>query len=177
MSRNRYFIGIVIPPPHFEKIEAIKQQLFDEHGLKGALRSPAHITLHMPFEWEDEDELIGKLRGFKFAGDFLITLKDFGFFAPRVIFVVVEQHPGLMRLHKELTHFAKTELKLFNEAENRRGFHPHVTVAFRDLKKNRFNEVSAPFGTMRFDGTFPYEGFSLLRLDDRWKESANFKTA
>ena len=173
----KYFIAIIIPEPHLGEIEEIKKALYRQYGLKGGLRSPAHITLHRPFEWKEarEGELIETLKQFSFTEGFPITLRDFGFFVPRVIFVAVEESTELPALHDALKRFARTQLRLTNEDDDERGFHPHVTVAFRDLKKKDFVEVSTPFRDRRFEATFSYPGFSLLKLDNhQWSEIAFF---
>jgi 2'-5' RNA ligase len=176
MSSAKYFIAIVIPPPFFEEIESIKHELKVDQGLKGALRSPAHITLHRPFEWpaEKENQLVDKLSGFSFSHEFDISLKGFGFFEPRVIFVNVVYSDPLFMIHDELKRYAATELRIFNERDDRRGFHPHVTVAFRDLKKREFPAVSEKFRTRAYNACFSYAGFSLLRLSDKWKVLRDF---
>lgn len=177
MSAKKYFIAIVIPDPLFTEIESVKQDLLNSHGLKGALRSPAHITLHRPFEWKEEKEelLVEKLRNFKFDSDFKIELQNFAWFEPRVIYVNVRHNEQLFELHSRLTSYAKQELKLFNEAEDMRGFHPHVTVAFRDLKKTTFYELKKGFDEKQFRGRFQCAGFSLLKLDKKWEELQSFK--
>jgi 2'-5' RNA ligase len=172
MSSNRYFIAVIVPPPFLEEIESIKSELREKHGLKGALRSPAHITLHRPFEWKisKSGELLDKLSEFSFNAKFNIELKNFAFFEPRVIYVDVRPEPSLIQLHEKLASFAKKELGLFNEAEDLRGFHPHVTIAFRDLKKRDFPVVKHEFKNRSFNANFPYSGFSLLRLKEKWVE-------
>jgi 2'-5' RNA ligase len=54
--------------------------------------------------------------------------------------------------------------------EDMRGFHPHMTIAFRDLKKNKFQEVWQLFKERKFQAEFPYAGISLLRLEKKWEE-------
>ncbi len=177
MGAKKYFIAIVIPEPLFTEIESLKHELLTSHGLKGALRSPAHITLHRPFEWKEEKEglLIEKLRNFKFDSDFKIELQDFAWFEPRVIYVNVQSNEQLFELHSRLTSYAKQELKLFNEAEDLRGFHPHVTIASRDLKKPIFYELQESFKSRKLEGIFGYQGFSLLKLENKWEFLHLFK--
>ena len=176
MTAKKYFIAIVIPEPLCSQIEAIKQNLFTEHGLKGALRSPSHITLHRPFEWKEEKEqvLIEKISGFKFESGFSVSLKDFASFEPRVIYVNVLKNEALEELHQKLKSFAQKELQLLNEINDLRGFHPHVTVAFRDLKKPKFYELQKLFESTQLQGDFNYTGFSLLKLEKRWEEIKSF---
>jgi 2'-5' RNA ligase len=171
MTVKKYFLALVIPEPFFEKIEGVKQELFLEQGLKGALRSPAHITLHRPFEWKEEKEkaLIERLNNFKFSNELNIQLNNFSFFEPRVIYVDVVLSEALLKLHHNLKNFAKTEFKLFNEVNDLRGFHPHVTVASRDLKKPKFYELAAEFKTKKLSGNFKCDSFSLLKLEKKWE--------
>ncbi len=170
MAAKKYFIALIIPEPHFSEIEAMKQSLFEQFQLKGALRSPAHITMHRPFEWKEEKEnvLLEKLNQFKFEESFEIKLKNFCFFEPRVIYVDVLENIFLTKLHQQLTHFAKRELKLYNEAEDMRGFHPHVTIAFRDLRKPLFYQIKNSFLDKKFSGEFVVPRLTLLKLNQKW---------
>lgn len=172
MGVKKYFIAIVLPEPLKGRIDAVKQELFDSYRLKGALRSPAHITLHRPFEWKEEKEqdLTEKLKEFRFQDNFVVELNGFAFFEPRVIYANVLHNDTIVHLHKQLTTYAKKELLLFNEADDLRGFHPHVTVAFRDLKKPLFYELQPGFKDRQLTGSFAYSGFSLLRLEEKWEE-------
>jgi 2'-5' RNA ligase len=171
MSLKKYFIAILLPEPLNRQIEAIKLEMRETHGLKGALRSPAHITLHRPFEWKEEKEqdLINRLSAFRFPEAFRVEICDFDFFEPRVIFAGVKKNEALYRLHDQLARFAGTELRLFNESGDLRGFHPHVTVAFRDLKKPLFYKLKPVFEARTLSGSFEYKGFSLLRLEKTWE--------
>jgi 2'-5' RNA ligase len=176
MSTKKYFIAIVIPEPLYSEIESIKQELFQQHGLKGALRSPCHITLHRPFEWKEEreEELISKISDFRFDTSFTIKLNDFAFFEPRVIFVDVVKTEELSELHTLLKNHCKKNLHLFNEVDDMRGFHPHITVAFRDLKKPVFYQLKEKFEKRTISGEFEFTGFSLLKLEKRWEELQTF---
>jgi 2'-5' RNA ligase len=178
MNVKKYFLAVVIQQPLFDEIEHVKQQLFIEHGLKGALRSPAHITLHRPFEWKEQKEsiLVEKLTTFKFQKNITIELNDFSFFEPRVVFVDVKPNTEILQLHDSLKNFAKKELRLLNEAHDMRGFHPHVTVAFRDLKKPLFYELETQFKSKKLTGSFNCNSFCLLKLEKNWEvlETFNF---
>ncbi len=174
--KKKYFIAIVPPENTLQKVEKIKQELFKQHGLKGALRSPAHITLHRPFEWktEKENDLIETLEQFRFDRRFVIELKNYNCFQPRVIYVDVKKSNDLNDLHLKMTGFARQQLKLFNEAEDMRGFYPHVTIAFRDLKKQLFYKLWDGFKTAQFEENFNFTGFSLLRMETKWEVLRDF---
>lgn len=176
---GKYFLAIVLPEPAFSFYESIKADLRQRYGLKGALRSPAHITLHMPFEWPDHklDQLMAAFTAFEHPTTFEIELRDFGFFEPRVVFGAVILTDMLEKLQKKVVYTAKTKCGLLNEAENWRGFHPHVTVAFRDLKKAQFYTLKQEFETKQANFIMPYTGFSLMKLEKTWVEHHRFSPA
>ncbi|MDX2173099.1 MAG: RNA 2',3'-cyclic phosphodiesterase [Bacteroidota bacterium] len=173
---KKYFIAIIPPSPIINEIEDMKKKIVLLHNTKGALRSPAHITLHRPFEWKEKNEeiLINQLSQFKSEKPFLIPLKNFGFFEPRVVFINVPNSKGLTELYTELKHFCQKKLKLLNEVNDLRGFHPHITIAFRDLKKPLFYELKKEFESKEYNNSFNYSGFSLLKFEKTWEVMHNF---
>lgn len=175
-SPCKYFVAIVLPEPCLSKVEAIKKDLQKQYGLKGALRCPAHITLHRPFVWDEtkEERLINTLRAFEGGDQFGIQLQNFNFFTPRVVYVDVHAEPALDELYRKLVKHVKQNLHLFNEADDLRGFHPHVTIASRDLKKKEFSALYERFSRSEFECRFKVEAFSLLKLMDRWQVLADF---
>ncbi|MCW3076389.1 MAG: 2 5 ligase [Bacteroidetes bacterium] len=168
---KKYFIAIVLPADLFIKAEELKLKLYDDYGLKGALRSPAHLTLHRPFEWKEEKEnkLIETLEKFEFNKTFGLELNNFGCFEPRVLFIDVIKNKDLTELHSRLTSFVAQNLKLLNEVEDMRGFHPHITIAFRDLKKALFPLIWQEFKTKKFSGSFEVKSIALLKLENKWE--------
>lgn len=172
MGRRKYFIAIILRGEALDHAEKIKRELFDEFGVKGALRSPAHITLHRPFEWNEEKEplLREKLRSFSAPGTWTINLQGWDSFSKRVVFVAVKSDENLGKLHASLKSFARRELGLLNESEDERGFHPHVTVAFRDIRTKNFTQVWDYVQSREFSHKMPFDGFSLLRLEQKWEE-------
>jgi 2'-5' RNA ligase len=165
MPVQKYFIAIVIPEPFHLDVMAFKQLIAAKYNSKAALCSPAHITLHMPFEWKEEKEniLIETLQQFSFKEDFMIELQDFSCFAPRVIFVDVIKNELLNKLQNDLVIYMKRNLCLFNQADDMRGFYPHVTIAFRDLKKQLFYEAFTHFKTQSYNASFKATSFCLLK--------------
>ncbi|MES2516132.1 MAG: 2'-5' RNA ligase family protein [Bacteroidota bacterium] len=168
---QKYFIAVVPPEPLLSEIQAIKQSIFENYQTKGALMSPGHITLHMPFSFEEdkEDKLIACLKDFTFTCTFSVALKNFACFEPRVLFINVEQNAELNELQKQLVQHVKKNLNLFNQSDDMRGFHPHITVAFRDLKKPVFYRLWEHYQSLDFYETFHCCSFFLLKyVNDRW---------
>lgn len=168
MALQKYFIAIVPPQPVLEEVLLIKQYVASQYLSKGALRSPAHITLHMPFEYEEnkEQRLTDCLSLFKFDHEVPVNLKDYGCFEPRVIFVDVPASALLLQLQHRLVEHVRTGLHLLNQAQSLRGFHPHLTVAFRDLKKPQFYKAWEEFRDRRFAAHFTCKSICLLKLSD-----------
>lgn len=162
---QKYFIAILPPEPVFSEIESIKKTVSEKYNNKSALRSPPHVTLHMPFEWktEKEEQLINSLNNFKFTAPFEVELKNFGCFEPRVVFIDVVKNDSLHQLQSYVVNHIKTQLNIFNQANDRRGFHPHVTIAFRDLKKTAFYEMMDEYKTKSYTALFSVNSFHLLK--------------
>ncbi len=86
---NKYLVAILPPEPIAGEIYNLKEYFRDQYNTKASLNSPAHITLHMPFEFDKEDSL-SKIHDLKFDR-FEIEFENFGCFEPGVIFIGVKQ--------------------------------------------------------------------------------------
>ena len=170
---SKYFIAIVPPSQVYDEATTWKEFFSNEFNSKGALNSPPHITLHMPFEWKASKDglLVSALK--KFASKtspFEIKLSNFGCFEPRVIFLQVEENSLLKEMQAALFRFCKMELNLFNANRHDQPFHPHLTVAFRDLKKAEFYRAWETVKGELYSRSFQVEDFTLLRQHGkRWE--------
>ena len=170
--KNRYFIAIVLPQPYYDQATELKIHFKDHFRSKASLNSPPHITLHMPFEWRSdrENDLIQTLE--KFSAKLSpaeVKLENFNCFEPRVIFINVFHSKELNDLQHQLRQFCKRELGLFNADYKDLPFHPHVTLAFRDLRKPEFIKAWEEFRTGKFEGAFLATQICLLKHEDgKW---------
>ncbi|MEI9919284.1 MAG: 2'-5' RNA ligase family protein [Bacteroidota bacterium] len=170
MSRSKYLIAILPPEPFASEIYKLKESFRDQYNTKGSLNSPAHITLHMPFEFDNEEKLLVAFKKISIE-NFTIELKDFGCFEPRVIFVGVKENPALAACQLNVMDFCKRELNIFNAGYKDQPFHPHVTVAFRDLKRDSFKRAWDEFKSRSYNAVFECNRISLLKHDGRfWRE-------
>jgi 2'-5' RNA ligase len=175
---KQYFLAVIPPSPVYEEALQLKNYFKERYNSKASLNSPPHITLHMPFQWKEEKEqdLIERLTSFK-AGikPFKVKLLNFNSFAPRVIFIDVVANEHLAALQKKLLKFSKKELNLFNADYKDQPFHPHLTLAFRDLKKSMFGEAWEEFQTKPFSADFLVEHIVLLKHTGKvWEPYLNF---
>ena len=168
--RKLYFIGLVLPSPYTDDAGAIKQYFSECYSSKAALNSPPHITLHMPFEWDEkkEEKLVQRLDTFATScWPTLIEFDNFGCFPPRVIYIAIKHSDQLTEMQRTLFRFCKKELNLFNANYRALPFHPHVTVAFRDLKKDAFKMAWQEFADKKFEGEFNSKELTLFKHNGR----------
>lgn len=168
-----YFIAIMPPAEIRDRITQLKKEFSEKYSSKQALKSPPHITLHMPFRWKDKkvDQLHTFVKNInKRLEPFEVALKGFDFFEPRVVFVNVLPNDALRRLQSEIVQQARKELLLDNANYKDRPFHPHMTIAFRDLKKPMFYAAQAHYSEKEINHVFWVEKIELLKHDgERWQ--------
>ena len=175
---QKYFIAIVPTEPLLSEIQDLKTSISEQYHTKGALRSPGHITLHMPFSWEEEKEakLLSCIQAFNFKDEFQITLNGYSVFEPRVVFINVTQEENLFQLQKQLVQHVKSNLQLFNQSDDMRGFHPHITIAFRDLKKPLFYKLWEELKSKVYEKQFNCQSICLLKhVGSQWEVYKEFK--
>ena len=167
-----YFLAVLAPPEVNEKVLQWKHYMRDHFGCVVALRSPAHITLMPPF-WMDEKletELTIDISSFASRNlPFEIELENFDAFKPRVIFLHVNETRELNELKTELEGFLLSKEKYPIKKESRT-FHPHVTIANRDLLKKDFSEAFNHFQRIEYKRAFAVDEIAIMKhLDGEWK--------
>lgn len=175
---QKYFIALIPPEPVHSEIDRIKKEVSEKYNNKSALRSPPHITLHMPFEYKTEKEsaLFTALENFSFTDKFNVQLNNYACFEPKVVFIDVVQNDTLSLLQSTLVQHIKVNLNIFNQAEALRGFHPHITIAFRDLKRSTFYEMMGEYKEKMYAANFNVDSFFLLKHTGKnWLPYKEFK--
>jgi 2'-5' RNA ligase len=176
---KQYFIAVVPPAPVYEEAMQLKHYFKEQYNSKASLNSPPHITLHMPFKWRDdrEHQLIEALEEFSSnIPSFNLQLLNFNSFPPRVIFMEAVKSEPLESLYKDLHRFCKREFNLFNAAYKDLAFHPHLTLAFRDLKKPLFMKAWEEFQSRKYSAAFMVDKISLLKHNGKiWEVIHDFQ--
>ncbi|MGY6522139.1 MAG: 2'-5' RNA ligase family protein [Mongoliitalea sp.] len=170
-SIAKYFIALVPEGTIQEEATQIKEVLKESFKIKYALKSPAHITIKMPFNWNElKEDKLALLLGdfFKNKQSFDLRLKGFDRFGKRVIFIAVKPSEKLEKLQQELGSFSKLILKLPLELSDT-SFHPHMTIAFKDLKIPKFDDYWSFIKKQSFNHPFLVKEAALLkRIEGRW---------
>ena len=166
MSESLYFIAVLPPPNIQEQITKTKLEVAEKFGSRHALRSPPHITLHMPFKWKEKRlrELFQMMELINTDLEpFEIQLMDYDFFEPRVVFIDVVKSKSLNKLQAQVVNLCRQELKLDNANYKNFPFHPHVTIGFRDLRKRMFYEAKKYYEKQSIHFSFLADQISLLK--------------
>ncbi|PHN04567.1 2'-5' RNA ligase family protein [Flavilitoribacter nigricans] len=177
-----YFLALIPPEDLREAVKRLKEEMRDRFGAGHALKSPAHITLQMPFKRAEEKEaqLISGLETFaSHENPFPVELSDFDCFAPRVIYIGITDPEPILELHRRLKGYLQEKMD-FSAGEVGSRFHPHMTIATRDLRKSAFHEAWAEFETRDFRDSFRANSLYLLKHNGRhWDiyRQLAFKTA
>jgi 2'-5' RNA ligase len=163
-----YFIAVIAPININQRVLEWKNFMLRRFNCKVALRSPAHITIIPPFHMPDslEQPLIDAMGAIASqSSEFYVHLQDFGAFAPRVIYVHVQPDEPL-HLLKNNTEDQLLRTTQFPIKPDPRPFHPHITIANRDLRKGDFPAAWAHFSNRQYQASFEAQALSLLRLTD-----------
>ena len=168
-----YFIAVVLPDELDKKIVEFKKWMDDKYGCRVGLKSPAHITIVPPFwtEPEKEEQLKKDIDSIStYHQKFVLRTNNFSAFKPRTLFIAVEENHSLHLLKKTADDFFRNkDYKIKNE---NRPFHPHITIATRDLHKKDYADAWPHFETRMFDEEFEAKGLSLLKHNgSRWDVS------
>ena len=174
-----YFIALLPPQDIQDYATEVKQHFADNYDSKHAFKSPPHITLQPPFEW-DSDKLINLeecLQKFVMGRNSIpIILDGYNAFVPRVIYIDVVKTPDLMNLQADLMVYLESNLGIVDKVGKSRGFTPHMTVAFKDLKKSKFKAAWEEFENRELHFEFAAEKLTLLRHENKkWNITQEFK--
>lgn len=177
MDANALFFLALLPGSPVEReVTAFKEVCAQLFQASHALKSPPHITLIPPFRWPSQQlpVLAGALQDFAARQkSFDITLRGFNCFEPGVIFVDVVENQQLKMLQSGLFHFLQQAFGLPDERGKR--FHPHMTIAHRDLKPTVFPKAWEHFSNLDYQRTFSVDRLTLLEHAERmWQAREEF---
>ena len=165
MNNAMYYIAVLAPETINEQVLQWKHFMRDHFDCVVALKSPAHITLASPF-WMNPDlqpvlqNAIGQFSNSRTS--FQVELQNFDCFKPRVIFVHVVASDPLNSLQtdfeKHLLQYDLLPIKISTKP-----FHPHITIANRDLRKKDFIDAWEHFKNKTYHASFLAHGITLMK--------------
>lgn len=172
---NLYLIAIIPPEDIRTEIQHFKEEMRDRFGAEHALKLPAHITLLSPFKIKEEREfqLLQTLEVFASTRKpFHLRLSGFGDFAPRVLFVKVVENESVTDLQRDIN----KNLSVIPDIPEEKNFHPHVTIATRDLQEALFPAARKFLSSRDYETRFEVNEFSLMKHNGReWEIFMDFE--
>lgn len=165
MVNAMYYIALLAPHEINERVLEWKHFMRDHYQCQAALRSPAHITLIPPFWMATalQPQLQDAICSFSSSqAGFTVELSNFGSFRPRVIFVNVILSEALLSLSENLEQHLQAR-EIFPIKQSTRPFHPHVTIATRDLQRKDYQSAFEHFKNKKYSAAFEANGVSLMK--------------
>ncbi|MEQ9064492.1 MAG: 2'-5' RNA ligase family protein [Vicingaceae bacterium] len=175
--KKLYFVAIALPSPTKEEITGLKEGFIKKYGIRHALKSPPHITLHMPMrvEADREVELIKKVKNAcrkLTKGKF--QLRGISSFPPRTVFIDVLKSDWLENTRMVIQRAMQEGG--FGKLDDH--FHPHVTLMTRDVNRETYARAFQDLKDLIFDDEVPGNEITLFKHDGKqWKELESFELA
>lgn len=162
-AEGLHFWALIPPDPVQKEITAFKLEAGRLFHTSKALRSPVHVTLIPPYHGSDRRirdidlRVEAVARGFQ---PFDLVCQGFGCFAPRVIFVALLASNELSLLHQTLMISSQKAEGPALPRPSR--FHPHMTIAFRDLDRHLFSAAWTHFQSRPYERSWTATGIWRL---------------
>ena len=177
MKPHLFFIAIIPDSQTCNEVDSFKKTALNRFESGRALRSPAHITLEPPFKWSFDNikTLEETIREFAaIQTGFQLHLNGFGHFDSRVLFIDVLHNDFLLALQENLSHCLREKLN-FQSDRPPRPYHPHMTIAFKDLRKAVFPKAWEYFSNQGYQKSFEVRALHLLEHDGKvWQKRKSF---
>ena len=161
-----YYIAAICPNNIDEKVKVYKQYMQEKYGSRAAQKSPAHLTIVPPFKAEEDMEklLNDFVATYNFSlVPFEIQLKNFNHFGNRVLYVDVVPNETLNGMENDInTQFGEEFPSIIFRSKPE--FHPHVTIATRDIPEHKFDEVWEYFKQEQIEVLYPCRNLSVMKL-------------
>ncbi len=137
LQKSLYFIAVAPNRELSSEIKVIQKDFAIRFSSAKSYNNFPHITIVPPF-WETlerEDSLIKKFESIKIESKpFTIRLKNFGSFDNL-------KNPVIFIQPEENFHFYEIATQIRENFETKSKFHPHLTVAYRDLTRENFEKA------------------------------------
>ena len=179
-----YFIAIILPPEICDAITEFKKDIGDRFQSKAALKLIPHITLKAPFTppIAEREQVVQWFQTMIVSvPPFQQQLQDFGAFRNRrnpVIYVKPVINASLQRLQKEVVENFMGAYPGEQVTRSETEFHPHVTIAYRDLSPAMFKKAWPEYRSEKYEAGFEVKSFDLMQHDGRmWNSISNFLLA
>jgi 2'-5' RNA ligase len=172
---NLYFIALIPHDAVSAEVTAFKNDFALNYSSSGALKSMPHITLKAPFKSKEKHHqaLLKWFGGIRpNVEPFIVELQDFGSFDNKdnpVIYVKPIMTPKLEQLQKAILSGFEHAYPDVAIGYTERNFHPHMTIAFRDLTAAQYARAIDVYQHKKYSASFRADRFFLLQqVEKKW---------
>lgn len=163
--RQTHFIGVLLPDDLTRSVEECRRYMNWTYGCRSGHATPVHVTLVPPFalprDYTTEDVVEALLRGVPQDFSFSARTENFGAFGNRTLFAAVRPAPEWNRLKSA----AETTLRSAFPGclrKDPRPFHPHITVANRDIPPGASTAALRVLNGKKFEEDFPVDNMTVF---------------
>jgi 2'-5' RNA ligase len=173
-ERRRFFAAVLAPEGLAAAIHEYRLWIGSRYGCSSGFRTPPHVTLIPPFELAGTEDLPDlELALAEFARGqppFLARVEGFGAFGDRTVFASPVEQPEWGALHRNLyRHIGHDFPGLIRP--DKRPFHPHVTIANRDIPSGASLEILAHLRAAGINVDYPVDHLALMEYESwAWTE-------
>ena len=177
----------ILPEPLFSRIRTEQQTVSSRYSSMRAMDWPPHITIAQRVSIPDDtfDSVCVQMRdacsriqpiSLSLGKRWLVKTEDTPFENPYVIAYSVDVTSALNHLHHEIQ---ETVLGKFSPTGYLiRGYHPHVTLAYRDLTQSNYEQAKMDFNTSPEPTPVSFRlsnvDFMEKQSDGHWKSVESF---
>ena len=158
-------IAILVPEPIRSQVLAEQQHIADTWGPKHALRTPPHLTIIPPLTVDDNTDVVIRDIAVTIAQRtslFNLKLHGYGAFKPRVVFIQPENSDALQDLYTQWRTLLERGTPHLLRKYPDRPYHPHLTLAHRDVTPEQFHPMWDHYKGKSFDAGFDVTGVWIL---------------
>ena len=158
-------IAILLPKDISDAVKREQQYIADHWGPSHALRTPPHITIIPPLAVNANSFNAIKRIGVEIASQckpFTIRLHGFGAFKPRVVYINPIIPPDMQQLHRGWRDAIEAEMPQLLDRYPDRPYHPHLTLAHRDVYPDQFQSIWRHYHDKPFDTSFEVSSCWIL---------------
>jgi|GEM_PF-951451 len=169
--KQLFMLAIEPPADLAARIDAIRQEFAARYRCSAGLRPQVHLTLYPPFRINriEAEVVAGKLAGWAATQQpFTLSIPGFDCFRRNgVLFLALRDTERLNMVYQETVRIIDPHVL---PQDRNRPFHPHITIAKRDIPKSRLREALDEYLPRHFSETFTVDRLFFWRHNgSSWK--------
>ena len=172
-----YLLAIIPPHELSLEIHQIRLQCSEKFGVLKALKPPVHISMYRPFRLEEEfeDNFILLIQSAIAEQEvFEQKIENFNAFNTHAIVLRALLNTGILNLYDTISTIMK-EKGIDKHPTDIFPFHPHLTIAYRDIKPDVFPLMWEDYKDKKYNASFRADHLSLLKHDgNQWLVIKNY---